>query len=155
MKSLDVARRGRRVLTLAGSGAFALVLSLFAGSSIGQSGGAAAPGSVPTYQGPTTGYAPSPTRTRKQRATWYGPGLWGRRTACGERLKKRTVGVAHRRLPCGTKVTFHHRGRRVTARVIDRGPYVRGYKWDLTKRLARRLDFIEKGSGWVRARIRR
>jgi rare lipoprotein A (peptidoglycan hydrolase) len=139
---------------LAGAGAFALVLSFFVGSSAGQTGGAAAPGSVPTYEDTSgTEYAPPPTTTRKQLATWYGPGFWGHRTACGMRLRKRTIGVAHKRLPCGAKVTFYHRGRQVTTRVIDRGPYVSGYKWDLTKRLARRLDFVEKGSGWLRAAV--
>src|SRR5206468_12183409 len=43
---------------------------------------------------------------RVRTATWYGPGLYGRRTACGERLGPGTLGVAHRSLPCGTPVTF-------------------------------------------------
>jgi peptidoglycan hydrolase-like protein with peptidoglycan-binding domain len=76
-----------------------------------------------------------PVRT----ATWYGPGFYGRRTACGERLGPGTLGVAHRRLPCGTPVTFYRAGRFVTVPVIDRGPWRRGVSWDLTAAAARRL----------------
>jgi peptidoglycan hydrolase-like protein with peptidoglycan-binding domain len=72
-------------------------------------------------------------------ATWYGPGFYGRRTACGGRLRRTTPGVAHRRLACGTLVTLHANGRTATVRVIDRGPYVRGVAWDLTAATARAL----------------
>jgi Putative peptidoglycan binding domain/Lytic transglycolase len=77
----------------------------------------------------------------KSVASWYGPGLFGRRTACGIRLKRNTIGVAHRHLPCGTKVTLKYHGHFTRAEVIDRGPYVRGVRWDLTKRTAKRLNF--------------
>lgn len=76
---------------------------------------------------------------RLRRATWYGPGLYGNRTACGRKLRRSTLGVAHRTLPCGTPVTFYRRGRFVTVRVIDRGPFRRGVQWDLTAATARAL----------------
>jgi Putative peptidoglycan binding domain/Lytic transglycolase len=76
---------------------------------------------------------------RLRRATWYGPGLYGNRTACGARLRPTTQGVAHRLLPCGTPVTFYLRGRFVTVRVIDRGPFRRGVEWDLTAATAKAL----------------
>lgn len=76
-----------------------------------------------------------------QVATWYGPGLFGNRTACGQVLRRKTVGVAHKRLPCGTEVTFSYEGRSLTTEVIDRGPYAKGVKWDLTRAAAKRLDF--------------
>jgi hypothetical protein len=69
---------------------------------------------------------------RRDGASWYGPGFYGERTACGVRLTRRTVGVAHRGLPCGTRVTIAYRGRYLRTRVIDRGPYAKGLKWDLT-----------------------
>jgi rare lipoprotein A len=72
-------------------------------------------------------------------ATWYGPGFFGRRTACGRILRRSTQGVAHRRLPCGTPVTFYYRGRLKTVPVIDRGPYTRRVSWDLTAATARDL----------------
>jgi hypothetical protein len=65
--------------------------------------------------------------------SWYGPGFYGNRTACGVVvLEKDTIGVAHRTLPCGTRVTFRHNGKTVVTRVIDRGPYVAGRIFDLT-----------------------
>lgn len=69
----------------------------------------------------------------------YGPSLWGNRTACGQRLTRRTWGVAHRTAPCGRRVTLRYRGRVVRVRVIDRGPFVWGRTFDLTQRTARRL----------------
>ena len=76
---------------------------------------------------------------RRGGATWYGPGFFGKRTACGKRLTRSTIGVAHRRLPCGTKVTLKYRSRYVRAKVIDRGPYTRGARWDLTAATAKKL----------------
>lgn len=76
---------------------------------------------------------------RRAKATWYGPGLYGQRTACGVRLTRRTLGVAHRRLPCGTEVALLYRGRTLVVPVVDRGPYARGVRWDLTAATARRL----------------
>jgi rare lipoprotein A (peptidoglycan hydrolase) len=72
-------------------------------------------------------------------ATWYGPGFFGRRTACGQVLRRATVGIAHRRLPCGTQVTVYYRGRIATVSVIDRGPYAHRADWDLTQATARHL----------------
>lgn len=74
-------------------------------------------------------------------ATWYGPGLYGNRTACGQVLRPETVGVAHRSLPCGTPVKFSYRGRQVVTRVIDRGPFSDGYAWDLTNGARKALGF--------------
>jgi rare lipoprotein A len=76
---------------------------------------------------------------RPTRASWYGPGFYGRRTACGIRLTRRTQGVAHRRLPCGTRVAVTMGGRSTVVRVIDRGPFVRGVHWDLTYASAQRI----------------
>lgn len=72
-------------------------------------------------------------------ASWYG--IYGGPLACGGRLGYHQLGVAHKTLPCGTKVTLRYRGREVTVPVIDRGPYVGGREWDLTGATARRLGF--------------
>ena len=37
-------------------------------------------------------------------ASWYGPGLYGNALGCGGRLSPGTIGVAHKSLPCGTKL---------------------------------------------------
>ena len=77
-------------------------------------------------------------RPRKRRtATWYGPGLYGNEMACGGKLTPNTFGVAHKSLPCGTKVAIAHGGRIVIARVVDRGPFVKGVEYDLTAKTAR------------------
>lgn len=65
-------------------------------------------------------------------ASWYGPGFYGGRTACGQKLRESTVGVAHKTLPCGSKVLIGYRGRFLLTRVIDRGPFIAGRSWDLT-----------------------
>ncbi|MDE3193620.1 MAG: hypothetical protein KGN00_08040 [Chloroflexota bacterium] len=66
-------------------------------------------------------------------ASWYGPGFYGERTACGLTLTQQTLGVADLALPCGTMVTLTSpAGRTVTVPVIDRGPYIAGRTLDLT-----------------------
>jgi rare lipoprotein A len=79
-------------------------------------------------------------------ASWYGPGFYGRRLGCGGRLGYSQLGVAHKTLPCGTRVTLRHRGRIVRVPVIDRGPYVGAREYDLTAATARRLHFRGHGS---------
>jgi rare lipoprotein A len=79
-------------------------------------------------------------------ASWYGPGLYGNPTGCGGTLVPGRLGVAHKTLPCGTKLTLKHRGRRVRVRVIDRGPYVGAREYDLTEATAQRLRFNGAGS---------
>jgi rare lipoprotein A len=78
---------------------------------------------------------------RPARASWYGPGFYGRRTACGLRMTRTLLGVAHRRLPCGTQVALTYKGKAITVPVVDRGPFKRGRRWDLTSAAAGALDF--------------
>jgi rare lipoprotein A (peptidoglycan hydrolase) len=89
-----------------------------------------------------------PTWRLDRNVSWYGPGFYGKRTACGLAMTTTLIGVAHRSLPCGTKVTFRNpdNGRIVTAPVVDRGPYVSGRQWDLTGGLCRRLDHCQTGA---------
>ncbi len=102
-------------------------------------------------QGATAQVAAAPATTqvtvyRPVRASWFGPGFFGRRTACGQRLSRGLVGVAHRRLPCGTLVEVYHRGRTVTAPVVDRGPFANGAHYDLTSAAARQLGMRATGT---------
>ena len=82
-------------------------------------------------------------------ASWYGPGFYGRRTACGQIVTTSTLGVANKSLPCGTRVTFRLRGRSVTVPVIDRGPYAGAREYDLTAATKRRLGFGSTGIVWA------
>ncbi len=69
---------------------------------------------------------------RKDGASWYGPGLYGNSTACGHKFSRKLVGVAHKTLPCGTKVVLKYKNRFLRTEVVDRGPYIEGRRWDLT-----------------------
>ncbi|HVX31954.1 MAG TPA: septal ring lytic transglycosylase RlpA family protein [Solirubrobacterales bacterium] len=82
------------------------------------------------------------TPLRYAGASWYGgKTMWGRSTACGQVLRPSTIGVANKRLPCGTPVKFVWHGNSIVAPVIDRGPYVKGRAWDLTAAAAEALGF--------------
>ncbi|HEY8582573.1 MAG TPA: septal ring lytic transglycosylase RlpA family protein [Capillimicrobium sp.] len=86
------------------------------------------------------------TAYRFAHASWYGPGLYGNPMACGGTLSTGTVGVAHKSLPCGTRLTFRYRGNTVRARVVDRGPFVAGREFDLTYGLKVALGFGDIGT---------
>ncbi len=89
--------------------------------------------------------APSVSLTlyRRSIATLYGPGFYGHRTACGQILRRGTIGVANRTLPCGTPVQIYYKGNVITVPVIDRGPYAHGANWDLTMATGRVLGILE------------
>jgi Lytic transglycolase/Putative peptidoglycan binding domain len=103
----------------------------------------------------TSGVVRQPTRRAliksmpKSGATWYQ--MLHHQTACGVTLHRNTIGVAHRNLPCGTRVTLAYHHRFVRARVIDRGPYTAGVRWDLTKRTADKLRLTGTGRDEIRA----
>ncbi len=86
---------------------------------------------------------------RDAKATIYGPGFYGRKTACGPRLGRSTLGVANRTLPCGTEVSLMYGGRELTVPVIDRGPYANGASWDVTMATASALGM--SGTEWIGA----
>jgi rare lipoprotein A len=97
------------------------------------------------FAGTSAGTAAAPpllttTVYRQSLATIYGPGFYGRRTACGQRLTRATIGVASRTLTCGTKVALYFQGRTMIVPVIDRGPYANDADWDLTTATARALE---------------
>jgi rare lipoprotein A (peptidoglycan hydrolase) len=102
------------------------------------SGGASAPASAPTQPSPT-----GPSNGKAQVATWFGPGFYGKKTACGQTMSPVIVGVANRTLPCGTLVLVNYKGHQLTVPVIDRGPYAHGVTWDLTAGAASALTITE------------
>ena len=65
-------------------------------------------------------------------ASWYGPGFYGNKTACGQIYSPQLFGVAHLTLPCGTQLTLVYGERAVMVPVIDRGPYIAGRAIDLS-----------------------
>lgn len=82
---------------------------------------------------------------RRSHASYFGPGLYGGPLACGGRLTPQTRGVAHKTLPCGSRVTLRYKGRQVTTKVVDRGPYIAGREWDLTTATRNDLGFGDVG----------
>jgi peptidoglycan lytic transglycosylase len=134
-------RKDRRWIVLLLSAA--AMLAIAPAASRAETGGASPVASSEPGAG---GIAFSPLQ--RAGATWYGPGLYGQRTACGQVLQPQTIGVAHRDLPCGTTVKFVYRGRQLVTRVIDRGPYSGGNDWDLTNGARRALGF--EGSDTIR-----
>jgi rare lipoprotein A (peptidoglycan hydrolase) len=87
------------------------------------------------------GASPTVTVTvyRTARATLYGPGFYGKRTACGVKLTRSTIGLANRTLRCGEHVSVYFQGRTLSVPVIDRGPYANGADFDLTMATGRAL----------------
>lgn len=91
-------------------------------------------------------------------ASWYGRRYHGRRTASGEIFDMNSATAAHPTLPFGTRVQVTNlaNGRSVILRINDRGPFVRHRIIDVSRRAARVLDFIKKGTARVRVqRIQR
>ena len=77
-------------------------------------------------------------------ASWYDcakPGECSRHkiTASGERFNPGALTAAHRSLPFGTLVRVSYKGRSVTVRINDRGPFIKGRHIDLSKAAARKI----------------
>lgn len=100
--------------------------------------------------------AATPTRSPdaefgRGKASWYGPGFHGKRTASGERFDMNDLTAAHRTLPFGTRVRVRNtqNGREVVVRINDRGPQIRDRIIDLSKAAAAALDLLQAGEGPV------
>jgi rare lipoprotein A len=112
--------------------------ALAASSAFAATGGAAAPAA------PAAKPVASKSRiTTSAIATWFGPGFYGKRTACGQTLTPATIGVANRTLPCGTLVKVSYNGHAVVVPVLDRGPYSQLADWDLTAGAAQALEVTD------------
>lgn len=85
------------------------------------------------------------------RASWYGPGLHGLRTASGERFDMHDLTAAHRTLPLGSyaQVKNLSNGRTVVVRINDRGPQLRRRAIDLSYAAAEQLRMVGAGTANV------
>ena len=85
------------------------------------------------------------------KASWYGPGFHGKRTASGERFDMNDLTAAHRTLPFGTRVRVRNtqNGREVVVRINDRGPHISDRIIDLSKAAAATLDLRQAGEAPV------
>lgn len=146
MRARAIGERSPRRLRWAWLAATLASLALGAAPAQGVTGGAAVVASDGTVPAAEDLVFSSPMRAAG--ATWYGPGLYGNQTACGQTLLPGTIGVAHRTLPCGTAIKFAYRGHYLVTQVIDRGPYTFGNAFDLTNGARRALGFA--GTGQLR-----
>ena len=95
--------------------------------------------------------------THSGEASWYGPGLYGNRTANGEVFRPGTMTAAHRTLPFGTRVRVTNlwNGRRAVVRINDRGPFAGDRVIDLAHGAARQLGLMSSGIAEVRLEVLR
>ncbi|MBZ0329711.1 MULTISPECIES: septal ring lytic transglycosylase RlpA family protein [Halomonas] len=84
-------------------------------------------------------------------ASFYSDRFQGQTTASGEPFDQQALTAAHPSLPFGTEVvvTRPDNGREVTVLINDRGPFVQGRIIDLSKRAARELGMINRGTAPV------
>ena len=89
------------------------------------------------------------------KASWYGPGLNGNKTANGEIYDMYGMSAAHKKLPFGSivVVTNENNGKSVVVRINDRGPFVGGRIIDMSYGSAYLLDMIQAGVVPVRVDI--
>jgi rare lipoprotein A len=81
------------------------------------------------------------------KASWYGPGFHGQKTANGEVYDQNSFTAAHKSLKFGTllKITNLKNNKSVVVRINDRGPYIHGRDLDLSKAAALELGMVRKG----------
>jgi rare lipoprotein A len=130
-------------LSRAGWMAMAVWVAVLAGCSTAPYRGRSVPDAAPQR--------PPGTEISRGKASWYGPGFHGKRTASGERFDMNDLTAAHRTLPFGTRVRVRNpqNGREVVVRINDRGPHVGDRIIDLSKAAAATLDLLQAGEAAV------
>ncbi len=85
-------------------------------------------------------------------ASWYGGDFHNKRTANGEKYNMNDYTAAHRTLPmpCMVKITNLENGKSVKVRINDRGPFAKNRIIDVSKKVAKKLDFHEQGTTRVK-----
>ena len=131
-----------------GNSRFAFAVVVFAGIGI-----ASCSISRPSFRPNTAPIAEQPVQsTMIAKASWYGPGFNGHRTASGEIYNQEEMTAASTVIPIGSHVivTNLDNGRSVEVRINDHGPYVKGRKIDLSHGAARALGIVKPGTARVR-----
>jgi hypothetical protein len=122
----------QRLLILAGLALVGAVIALAATHDDGNPKGAtgALPDAAPAPGGGWYSALAAPARLPAR----------SRRTACGQTLTPKTVGIAHPTIPCNVKIFIEYDGKEVLTAVIARGPYAPGREFQLTKALADEIN---------------
>jgi rare lipoprotein A len=93
-------------------------------------------------------------RVENGRASYYGRGFAGRKTASGERYDPNGMTAAHKTLPFGTRIRVSRPGGpSVTVRVNDRCGCPGGRIVDLSESAARKLGMLRAGVVAVRLEV--
>ncbi|WP_447527945.1 septal ring lytic transglycosylase RlpA family protein [Vreelandella sp. TE19] len=84
-------------------------------------------------------------------ASFYSDRFQGATTASGDSFDQQALTAAHPSLPFGSKVlvTRPDTGQEVEVLINDRGPFVQGRIIDLSKRAARELGIVRRGTAPV------
>ncbi|MBD3185042.1 septal ring lytic transglycosylase RlpA family protein [Candidatus Poribacteria bacterium] len=98
---------------------------------------------------------PEISKPQTGKASWYGLKYHGRMCASGEIYDMYKLTAAHRYLPFNTyiRVTNLQNGKKVTVRINDRGPFIRGRVIDLSYAAAQKIDIVECGTADVKLEI--
>ena len=131
--------------------AVALITLGVSGCASDQSSSKPAPTAAELKAAVETKPAAETAKAAEGRATWYGPGLYGKKTASGDVLQEGTMTAAHSSLPLGTevKVTRLDTDESVTVVINDRKPYKEGTVIDLAHGAADALDIDDDGTANV------
>jgi rare lipoprotein A (peptidoglycan hydrolase) len=91
------------------------------------------------------------------KASWYGPGFHGRRTASGRVFDQNKLSAAHPTLQLLSlvRVTNLENGESVVVQITDRGPYKKKRIIDVSKQAAKQLGFLNQGIARVRVEVLR
>jgi rare lipoprotein A len=75
------------------------------------------------------------------KASWYGPGFHGKKTASGQVFNQHALTAAHPHLPLGSRVrvTNLKNGKEVEVTINDRGPHKAGRIIDLSRAAAKKI----------------
>jgi rare lipoprotein A len=96
-----------------------------------------------------------PRAAQVGKASWYGPGFHGNKTASGELFDQHDHTAAHPSFPLGSKVrvTRLDNEKSVEVEINDRGPFADGRIIDLSRAAARALGMTEEGVVMVRVEL--
>src|SRR5262245_59643066 len=118
-----------------------------------------ASGCAPVTRTTTTRHADADRAVQHGLASYYGEAFHQRSTASGVPFDMNAMVAAHPTYPFGTvvRVTNLQNGRSAQMRIVDRGPAAApqagGVIIDVSRRVARVLDFIQAGRTRVRVDV--
>jgi peptidoglycan lytic transglycosylase len=110
------------------------------------------PAQLPPSAPPVAVARPTPTPEVVGMASWYGPGFHGHKDATGGVYNQEDLTAASIAFPLGSRVmvTNLDNGRSVEVTITDRGPFKKGRKIDLSRKAARMIGMLDKGTARVR-----